>query len=304
MARTAGIILCGGRSNRMGRDKASLRLPGGTMVQRMADAMGQAAGRLVISLAADQDPPSLTQDAIHVRDPESYPGPLWGMAEAFRRLQGEAEHVLVASVDMPFYSAPWMKRLLAPLSSHAACLYRWEGFTNALTAAYRLDLMDHLDALIRAGKRRPIMLIENQSACVLEIESLWSADDGPSPVMDMDTPDDYRQVLLLEGAGSAGGLAWDFTVAQPGAGRDLRSGKPALLPLFIDGLQDAYRALEILYADWLAQAAQLGLAPHLELPDGTLARLSDSEDSASRADREAWRTMAQPLPIIWAPAEQ
>ena len=52
MTSTGGLILCGGRSSRMGHDKAALRMGGETLLERVLARMRQVAGPVVVSLAA------------------------------------------------------------------------------------------------------------------------------------------------------------------------------------------------------------------------------------------------------------
>jgi molybdopterin-guanine dinucleotide biosynthesis protein A len=204
--RTAGLILCGGRSSRMGVDKALLRIGPRTLLDLALEHMGQVAAPVVLSITARQDPPRGYERLEWVRDEQADQGPLFGMARGFRALTGRAERVVVMPVDMPFLTGPWLARLVAGLAGHQACLFRWQGFTNALTAAYALALLPRLEALIQEGRRRPIALIEGVPTRVLEIEGDAERQSGPPSMMDTDTPADYREALRLAGFGSAGGV--------------------------------------------------------------------------------------------------
>ena len=55
----AGIILCGGRSTRMGTSKALLPFGGETMLQRIVRLLGTVASPLVVVAAAGQPLPNL-----------------------------------------------------------------------------------------------------------------------------------------------------------------------------------------------------------------------------------------------------
>ncbi|HUR55514.1 MAG TPA: NTP transferase domain-containing protein, partial [Gemmataceae bacterium] len=56
---TAGIVLCGGRSSRMGRAKAWLPFGGETMLQRVVRVVGEVVSPVVVVAAAGQDVPPL-----------------------------------------------------------------------------------------------------------------------------------------------------------------------------------------------------------------------------------------------------
>jgi molybdopterin-guanine dinucleotide biosynthesis protein A len=203
-ARTGGLILCGGRSSRMGMDKARLRFGPVTLLDVAVRHMAEVSDEIVISLAADGDPPAVSgplpaAPLRWVRDDAAYRGPLFGLLHGFRALAPAVELIVVMPVDMPFLDGPWLRRLLEGMTGHAACVFRWEGFTNALTAAYRADLLPRLEQLVAEGKQRPIALLEGLDAPLLEVETLWRPEDGPSPMLDTDTPEDYRRALAAAG---------------------------------------------------------------------------------------------------------
>jgi len=206
---TAAVILCGGRSRRMGVSKALLPMPGGTLLQLALEHTRQVARPVVLSLAAGQPVPPLPAQVLWVRDVEEFPGPLWGLEQAFERLAAATpapRTVLVLPVDMPFYTPRWMALLAAELGQARACLFRWQGISNALAAAYRLDLLPKLRQLVQAGQRRPIALSEGEPTRIVDLESHWQAGQGPPPLLDTDTPEDYREALLWSGCGERDGV--------------------------------------------------------------------------------------------------
>ncbi|HEX7927273.1 MAG TPA: molybdenum cofactor guanylyltransferase [bacterium] len=201
--RTGGLILCGGKSSRMGKDKARLPFGDVTLLDLALRHIAEVADEIVVSVPADGDPPQPTVlppiPPNWVRDDAAYRGPLFGLLHGFRALAPVAARIVVMPVDMPFLSGVWLRRLLDGLTDHPACAFRWEGYTNALTAAYRANLLPRLEQLVAEGKQRPLALLEGLDVPILEVEQLWRASDGPSPMMDTDTPDDYERALVAAG---------------------------------------------------------------------------------------------------------
>jgi molybdopterin-guanine dinucleotide biosynthesis protein A len=208
---TAGLILAGGQSSRMGRDKGGLRVRGESLLERGLRRMRAVADPVLVAVSPERErlpgASPLPPGVIAVPDRSAFEGPLVGLAEGFRRLRGEAERVLVMPVDLPFCTEPWLARLAEGLHEHPAVLYSYEGFQNALTAGYRLSLLDKLEHLVAEGARRPIALAQGESPLVLTLEDLWREGDGPPPLMDVDRPEDYRDALRWEGLGDARGTA-------------------------------------------------------------------------------------------------
>lgn len=255
--RTAGLILCGGRSSRMGMDKAQLRFPGGTLLERIRHAAGAVAQPLVLALAAGQVLAPLPEGVRTVRDASPFEGPLWGLAEGFRLLQGQAEQVLVMPVDLPFFTPAWIQPLLDGMAGHDACLYRWDGIVNPLVGVYRLSLLDKLERLIAAGLRRPLALSTGSRTRHVELESLWQPGQGPSPLMDVDTPEDYRAALLAEGIGDGAGAEITVQVhAPPGL-----AAMTVPLPLRAAHADQIVPWVLQLYPDWMQAARAAGRGP-------------------------------------------
>jgi len=103
------VLLAGGRSRRMGSDKALLATPSGEPLwQRQWKLLGEAgAGRRWLSVRVDQAwvPP----DVLTVRDSQPDAGPLAGVIAAWEA--SAATYLLVLAVDLPDLPAGWMIRL-------------------------------------------------------------------------------------------------------------------------------------------------------------------------------------------------
>ncbi len=287
MTITGGLILCGGKSSRMGHDKGRLRFGQATLLERCLARMEEVAAPVVVALGAEAAAPPLPPGVLLTRDERPGQGPLWGLLEGFRALAGKAEQVLVMPVDMPFFTRQWMEMLVAGLEGRRACLFQWEGITNALTAAYRLELLPKLEGLVAEGRMRPMFISEGEPTRVIAVEDHWREGEGPPPLMDMDTPQAYREALLLEGIGTAGGapvtveIAGAAVLGRPEAlslppvslfaatGRDVLDWVGRLYPELGDSLETA-AAGEALHAiDEAGARRPLGAGDRL-IPGGRL----------------------------------
>ncbi|MBI5280246.1 MAG: molybdenum cofactor guanylyltransferase [Candidatus Solibacter usitatus] len=136
--RAAGFVLTGGRSSRLGRDKALLPFAGATLVEWVAGQVRQAAGSACLVGA--------TERYGHLGLPlmeERYPGrgPLSGIEAALR--EGGAEWSLIAACDLPGVEAPFLKDLLeAALASEAEAVVACGagGRLEPLCAVYHASL--------------------------------------------------------------------------------------------------------------------------------------------------------------------
>ena len=66
---------------------------------------------------------------------------------------------------------------------------------------------------------RPLFLSQHEPTHVVTIEDHWQPGQGPPPMMDVDTPEAYRDALLLEGIGNAEGapVTVEWGNSAPGA---------------------------------------------------------------------------------------
>lgn len=100
--RPLGAILTGGRSTRMGRDKADVEIAGRTMLERVRDALAPCVGRTVL-LGPDRKGWETWPDAVHAH------GPLAGIATALAR--STSDRVFLLAVDQPFARPETLTRL-------------------------------------------------------------------------------------------------------------------------------------------------------------------------------------------------
>ncbi|MBS0297652.1 MAG: molybdenum cofactor guanylyltransferase [Proteobacteria bacterium] len=112
MSALSAIILAGGRSSRMGQDKATLRWGGRTAIERVA-ALARACGaeQLMVS-GGDYGLP-------FTPDPEAFGGPVGGLLTAAARLPA-ASRLLALAVDAPTLTPEDLRPLLDAAAPGAA----------------------------------------------------------------------------------------------------------------------------------------------------------------------------------------
>ena len=149
----AAVVLAGGASRRMGRDKATMPHPTQsplTMVERTVAELGRRCSPVFVIAAPGQALPAL--DAEVIRDDVRGVGPLLATARGLRAAAAAGrDRAFVVAVDMPFLSVD----LIDALADHrgADIVLPWDGRDHYLAGIYRTGLADHVDGLIAAGER-------------------------------------------------------------------------------------------------------------------------------------------------------
>ena len=150
--KTAGIVLCGGRSSRMGRPKAWLPWRGRPLVVHVVETLRRAVDEVVVVSSAELELPPLA--ARVVRDREPHLGPLAGIREGLANI--EAELAFVTGTDAPFLTPVFVKTLLALGRAAAPCA---NGFVQTLSAVYPRSALPCAEELIAKGRLRPLYLL-------------------------------------------------------------------------------------------------------------------------------------------------
>src|ERR671936_2243425 len=140
MPTVGGVVLCGGRSKRMGRPKAWLPFAGEIMLPRVVRLLGEAVRPVVVVAAPDQEVPPLPPEVAVVRDEEKGRGPLQGLAAGLAALEGRADAAYLSSCDVPFLRPAFVRRLIDLLGAHAICVPRVGAHHHPLAAVYRLNV--------------------------------------------------------------------------------------------------------------------------------------------------------------------
>lgn len=149
--RRAGFVLVGGRSSRMGRDKALLPLRGRTMVEVVAAAVAGAAGSA--TLIGNPDCYGRLGFPV-IPDERSGLGPLGGIATALAA--SHAHWNLIAACDMPNLTTPFLESLFnAAEDGGGDCLLpEANGLPEPLCAVYHVRCLPAIREAIDRGVRK------------------------------------------------------------------------------------------------------------------------------------------------------
>lgn len=170
-----GLVLAGGRSSRMGTDKATLIHPDGrTLARRGYDLLVEVGCEtVVLSLRHDQELPagfSDLEDVVVVRDPEgTSQGPLSGIVAAMR-MMSESDW-LVLACDLPRLDLPTLDHLVASkLPEDRFLAYRSEsdGLPEPLCALYAAGVLPILVQASIDGFRCPRKILILNECRLLE----------------------------------------------------------------------------------------------------------------------------------------
>jgi molybdopterin-guanine dinucleotide biosynthesis protein A len=199
---TGVIILAGGRSTRMGTNKALLRLsPGGhTIIERVVSRLGEAG--LAPDLLITNTPREYAFLGVPMV-PDDLPGagPLGGILTALNH--SPCERVLVVACDMPMLN-PLLLRYMASLpGDYDALIPRWADVLGretleTLHAIYSRRCIGPIGERIRAGELKVAALAENIRVRYLNEGEMRRYDSELQSFRNVNTPEDWEELAREE----------------------------------------------------------------------------------------------------------
>lgn len=180
------VILAGGRSSRMGRDKADLLCHGKTFLQTQID-KGRALGIQDILISGYRGT-GLGFPVVSDRYPDK--GPLGGLEACFRKAQ--EPYCLVLSVDAPLVPVSELARLIKAFekSEKKALILKSRDKEQPLIGVYDVTLADEMQKEFLERKGSVFAFLNRVSYDVYE-SSL-----DPSCFMNINDPETYQKYCI------------------------------------------------------------------------------------------------------------
>ncbi len=177
----AGFVLVGGRSFRMGRDKARLPLKSHLLVEDVAAKVAFVAQNVALIGGLERycDLPFECLD-----DLRPSLGPLAGVETALASQRGELN--LIVACDMPNIRVEWLQRLLArAIEGNGDCVVCQDssGSIHPLCGVWSQRCLPRVTAALDRGRLRALDLIQELKAVYLPVGEF---------IHNLNTPDDWE----------------------------------------------------------------------------------------------------------------
>jgi molybdopterin-guanine dinucleotide biosynthesis protein A len=196
VARTfGGIVLCGGKSTRMGASKALLPFGPETMLQRVIRLLGTVVSPLVVVAAAGQELPEIPAGVIVTRDEQEGRGPLEGLRAGLKALPEQVELAYVTSCDVPLLVPAFALRMIDLLGDDDIAVMEIDGFPHPLSAVYRCSTLPHVEALLAEDRLRPVFLFEAVRTRRVQPAEMRVVDPELQTLSNLNSREDYLAAL-------------------------------------------------------------------------------------------------------------
>ena len=187
------VILAGGLSRRMGRDKAGLPAGDGTLIQHLARRLAPVVDQTIVAGGSGRyDLPGVTT----VDDRYPGLGPLAGIHAGL--LVARSPLVWVVGCDLPDVD-PGLAALLCGLAGDVdAVVPRIDSEPQGVCAVYDRALAPRIEGLLAAGERRVKMLLGASNVRYVTPGELRAVDPELRSFRNINTPAEYRAWLTTQ----------------------------------------------------------------------------------------------------------
>ena len=193
-----GVVLCGGKSTRMGTSKALLPFGPETMLQRVIRLLSEVVSPIVVVAAIDQDLPQLPSSVIVTRDENEGLGPLEGLRAGLKALPNTVDAAYVTSCDVPLLETGFVRQMIDLASDYDIAVMEIDGFTHPLSAVYRRATLPSVEDLLANNRLRPVFLFDAAKTRRVKPEEMTS-DPDLRTLRNLNTREDYERALAEAG---------------------------------------------------------------------------------------------------------
>ena len=187
------IVLAGGQSKRMGRDKALLELDGIPLLTRTCN-LGLAVSNVVYVVSSREYLGVIPEACDRIND-RVLEGPLCAFAEALNQVEITNNWILLLSCDLPYLNEvtlnQWIEQLnQVPQTAIAYLAKNQSGFFEVLCGFYRIECKSSLIEYVNQGGRSFQGWLRSQTV----EELIW---DDRRMFFNCNTPEDWQDALSM-----------------------------------------------------------------------------------------------------------
>jgi molybdopterin-guanine dinucleotide biosynthesis protein A len=189
-------IMAGGKSSRMGTDKAFVPLLGKPLIEHVLAAVASLGDQLFVVTNRPDDYAYLglpLQGDIYLDQ-----GPLGGLHTALHQVT--RPHVLIVACDMPWLSRPLLEHMVGLRGTADAVVPRWEAFPEPLHAVYSRACLPAVEGNLQAGMRKMAAFYDKIRVRYVDREEIVRFDPTGRSFANINTPAELAAAAGENGA--------------------------------------------------------------------------------------------------------
>lgn len=184
-----GVILAGGKSSRMGKDKSLLEIDGELLIKQTVAIFRQFFGKLIIVSNAESK--FGLDDIVEISDIHTDLGPMGGIHTALTHTDGEK--IFISACDTPQLSAELMALIIREAGDYEAVVPMIGGRPEPLFGIYKKSILPIVEEQIALGNVKINNLLKRLNVRYIledEIKAVCNIDEV---FFNMNTPEDFEK---------------------------------------------------------------------------------------------------------------
>ncbi len=177
-----GVVIAGGKSFRMGKDKKQILYQGQSFLERAIGLLSKFTDEVVVSSNTDCLLP------VHIiKDEIPDIGPIGGIYSVLKNIKNE--YALVIPTDLPLLDEEILSHLIGSFDRKSdACVFEINHQTEALVGIYHKNILSFMEKQIDQGEYKMQILLEKVVAQKI------SADAFKDKFININTPQDLKKL--------------------------------------------------------------------------------------------------------------
>jgi len=200
-AGVSGVVLAGGRSRRLGIDKAFLRLFDQPLVARVVNTLVSLSDDLIV---VTNEPALYAELGLPVRlvgDERPGQGSLMGVYSGLR--QARYSHAVVVACDMPFLSRSLLRYMTSLTADYDVIVPEVNGMPEPLHAIYGEASLRPMARLLADGERKIIRFFPEVRVRVVKESEIDQFDPDHLSFLNVNTRQDWDRIQQMVSTGSS-----------------------------------------------------------------------------------------------------
>ena len=197
----SGIVLAGGQSRRLGRDKAVEPIGGQPLIRRVIQRIQQVAGEIVVVVADSARAGTLPLEDGHRTALDQYPGKgsLGGIFSGLAAARGQWG--VVVACDMPFLNLELLRHMASLRQGADAVVPVLEGRPEPTHALYSKACLPYIERRLQGDDLKIARFFDEVRVNYVSEEVIAQFDPDHLSFFNVNTPDDLERAVALVAQG-------------------------------------------------------------------------------------------------------
>ena len=189
------IILAGGKSSRMGRDKAFMKIGRTNLIKRELEILRKIFKEILI-VANKPKKYRFSRNVKVMKDIIPNLGPLGGLYSGLKA--SDTKYNFVAGCDMPFLNPDLIRYMMKSKKNYDVVVPKANGRMHPLFGIYSKKCIPAIEENLKEGRRNVSSIFPKMRTKVVSGKDIVPLDNKMYSLMNINTPDDLKVAKRIE----------------------------------------------------------------------------------------------------------